>query len=551
MARTLIRRLWALTAIVLMMCSGGWRWAAGQATRQGGLERAAPTLALAPPQPGGQIRAVVIGIDNYKNQRIAPTLSGAVADARDLEQAFRRAGVVDLTALIDSQATRGAVLRTLEGVARRTRREDLVILTFAGHGNQGRERIAGSEPDHLDEYFVMWGFATTGPGARERILDDEIFIWLREIARGGAQVILLADACFGGGMTKAVDPRVTPLSVRAIPRFDQPELATAGMHETEFVLQQLAGTSIPDKDNATRNLLNLTFIAAVDDGTMAPEIDVAGEVTPRGAASYALARALEGAADAEGNGDGNTTRRELFAFVNKHIRIMSGDRQSPVVEPRTVQTADAVLFRVPPTKPISVAMVGGPGPLTGAGSAAAHPTARTVIRDTRTGDIIDGAGTVLAYGQPPGALVTARERLDAYSMLTGLARGRAIEVNIEPANRDLRLGEPFRLNIAGLYGRYVLLLNLAGDGTVQYLFPKGRVDPFRIEDVLTQAMQAAEPPGADTLVVIATDRRRIGLEIALAGLDQKAAPLALVQALSTYLEPNDKVGLVTYTTLPP
>src|SRR5262249_25422097 len=158
-------------------------------------------------------------------------------DARDLERSLRHAGVADLTALIDNQATRGEVLRAIEGVARRAQRDDLVIFTFAGHGNQGRERVAGSEPDGLDEYFVLWGFDVAGPGTRERILDDEIFVWLREISRRGAQVIFLADACYGGGMTKAVDPRVTPLPVRAIKQFDQPELAVAAMRETELSVE--------------------------------------------------------------------------------------------------------------------------------------------------------------------------------------------------------------------------------------------------------------------------------------------------------------------------
>ena len=46
---------------------------------------------------GGEVRALVIGIDAYRHVR---PLKGAVADARDIENALRRTGVQDVTALI-------------------------------------------------------------------------------------------------------------------------------------------------------------------------------------------------------------------------------------------------------------------------------------------------------------------------------------------------------------------------------------------------------------------------------------------------------------------
>src|SRR4051794_11364942 len=51
---------------------------------------------------GGQVRALVIGINDYTARSI-PTLKGAVADALDLEKTLRAAGVSDLVALIDQR----------------------------------------------------------------------------------------------------------------------------------------------------------------------------------------------------------------------------------------------------------------------------------------------------------------------------------------------------------------------------------------------------------------------------------------------------------------
>src|SRR6516225_8271186 len=64
---------------------------------------------LAPPG-AGEVRALVIGIDHYATRR---NLRGAVADARDVEQALRKGGVRDLTVLIDAEATRAQVLTAI------------------------------------------------------------------------------------------------------------------------------------------------------------------------------------------------------------------------------------------------------------------------------------------------------------------------------------------------------------------------------------------------------------------------------------------------------
>src|SRR5262249_17454612 len=62
----------------------------------------AQTPTIRAPQ-GGEVRALVIGIDAYQ---FVPPLRGAVADARDMEQTLRRQGVSDMTALYDASADR-------------------------------------------------------------------------------------------------------------------------------------------------------------------------------------------------------------------------------------------------------------------------------------------------------------------------------------------------------------------------------------------------------------------------------------------------------------
>src|SRR4051812_4535822 len=100
---------------------------------------------------GGEVRALIIGIDTYNHYR---PLKGAVADARDIETSLRRMGSKDVTALINAQADRTSVLREIDRLTARARPKDLVVLSIAGHGTQEEEQVRGSEPDGMQNVFL-------------------------------------------------------------------------------------------------------------------------------------------------------------------------------------------------------------------------------------------------------------------------------------------------------------------------------------------------------------------------------------------------------------
>src|SRR4051794_10493300 len=70
------------------------------------------------PAAGGEVRALVIGVDAYLFE---PALKGAVADARDIESTLRRSGVADVTALLDAASDRATVIRSLQELLARSR----------------------------------------------------------------------------------------------------------------------------------------------------------------------------------------------------------------------------------------------------------------------------------------------------------------------------------------------------------------------------------------------------------------------------------------------
>lgn len=131
---------------------------------------------------GGEVRALVIGIDAYRHVR---PLKGAVADARDIENSLRRTGVQDVTPLIDAKADRSTILSSLNRLLERASPRDIVILSLAGHGAQEPERVKGTQPDGVENVFLLPGFEDLPEGSRERILGAEFnhFIKQFEFAR--------------------------------------------------------------------------------------------------------------------------------------------------------------------------------------------------------------------------------------------------------------------------------------------------------------------------------------------------------------------------------
>ncbi len=514
----------------------------------------APAASIATAKPGGAVRALLVGIDKY--QAVSP-LDGAVADALDLSETLKRAGVSDITVLLDDKVTRAALVAALDGLAKRTTANDLVIFTFAGHGAQEKTVVSPAEPDGWDEFFVLWGFGEKGPATAERVVDDEMFDWIGRVAKTDAQIVFLADVCYGGGMSKAVDPRAGLLRVRGLKRAERPEMAGPNSYYIDPRNDQLRPrANIPLGDNATKIFPSLTFLAAVDDRHEAPEVRIAGEPTPRGAASYALARALEGSADAEGDRDGVTTRRELIAFVRRHVRVLSGDRQSPVGEPRKEATGSLALFRT--SGPAVAAISPAPKPATPGPKLAvlaATPSSKQwsdgdLVWDARTGDVLNASGDIVAYAVPKASLPPVLERAGVFQRLTQLSTGRSLDMTIAPGDRAFADGERFEVTIDGLSGRHLVLVNLAGDGTLQYLFPEGNADNLIDKERLTIPLRSEAPFGTDSLIAVVTLRRHVALELDLKLLNGKRSPVALVEAFGQHLAPDDRLAIGTYSTRP-
>ncbi len=551
---------------------------------------AAGTLQLSNPD-GGEVRALVIGIDDYQHVR---KLKGATADAHDIDSSLRTMGVRDVTALINDRAERSNVLREISALVERTKTNDIVFLSIAGHGAQEPERIKGSQPDGMEDVFLLPGFEATPTGSQQRVLGSEFNHFIRQFELRGAKVIFVADTCHGGGMVRDIDPRAEEMSFRQIPSYT-------------LLVDELKPVSDQNDPRSELDLDHTAFLAAVDRNTKAPEVRVPGIDGLRGALSYALARAIEGNADADH--DGKVTLKEFFANIRQVVYQLSDQRQnvvtmsspnrSPDIDVAFGLTRGVTLIQgpiegpqpsaprspqssasLPPASasPAAIAPSPSPGPIPQmAGQAsppirlaaldgktsyfpspksrdstfqAVQPTDNPdLIWDPVSHDII-AWGDVIAYGVDLPDLSTVIDRTAAIRTLKGIATQSPQVMRISPDDRPHHDGQTVNIDLSEVAGRAVVLFNVSGDGTIQMLYPTGSdVSPVRSAN-LRIPLRVRDPFGAEQVVAVTSQQRMVDFERALQQMNLRRASGLVIKSLERYMPADARVGSVGFFTLP-
>jgi Caspase domain len=509
---------------------------------------------------GGVVRALVVGIDAYRHVR---PLKGAVADALDIESALRRTGVQDVTALIDAMADRSSVVSAINGLIARSGPRDLVVLSLAGHGAQEPERVRGTQPDGVENVFLLPGFDNTAAGSQDRMLGAEFNHFIKQFEARGAHVLFVADTCFGGGMTRDIDPRSEEMSFRQVPSY----------RLTADVLQPVTTTA--DELMTELDFDRTVFLAAVDRKTKAPEVQIPGITGLRGALSYAVARAIEGSADTRG--DGNTTLKEFFGNVRQVVYQLSNQRQnivttaSPSQDPQTdvvFQLTRSVSIRPQTTvsepaaqaaqadRPIKVASLDGKttyfSGLTPRESAfeivqpIEHPD---LIWDPASHDVLSW-GDVVASGIDASDLPSVIDRATAIRELKRIASKEPQEIKVAPDDSLHHKASLVHVEMTGVADRALILFNIAGDGTVQMLYPVGP-DPYVVRTAeFSFPVRVREPYGSDQLIAVTSKQRMTALEQAVRGLDRRRSAVQMINMIKRYAPGDARIGSAGLFTAP-
>ncbi len=512
-------------------------------SRRSVLAAVAVLLALSTAPAGAVTRALLVGIDDYA---AVPKLEGAVNDVRDVEAVLKAEGV-ETRVLTDADATREAVVGAFQAMIDEGAAGDTLYLHFSGHGISIPDDD-GDEADGRDESYLLQGFDEVAR-PDQQLVDDDLDALFRQAAAKGREVLFVADACHSGSPARAVaaaslptrlyrpklDPtRPTPIAAPTVTPAERSEILVAG--------------------------------ATLDDKTI-PEILIDGR--PRGALSYATARALEGGADLDR--DGVVTAAEFELFVRQTVRTVAASKQTPQFEMADGTRRILAIGRdgtktplgepssgLPPT---SVYLVPGQAADTVAGAVvgqgvdlAASAETAALILDPATGTAFNPVRDVVASGLDPAKdfprVIETQRVLDA---LGKLALGGTLSLSLSPDDGVQPEGRAIGFEVAGLRQPYLTVFDLTATGSVHLLWPAadGDPDPWPLDRVFRLDAAVTPPFGADTLVVVATAEKPETLRAALSGAEAGVQPATVLQGLRKDLAGKPyQIGLQAFFTAP-
>jgi hypothetical protein len=537
---------------------------------------------------GGAVRALVIGIDKYPNLSQSSWLRGAVADANDLHDALKKAGVpeANIRLMRDPQAVRKDVVDAMNRLVNDSKSGDLVIISYSGHGMRvgPYKRWDGKNTKGYHSQIVLQGFSPTDPkNGHEVIVDAEMRAWYSRLDAKGVDVLVVMDSCYSGHMRKIERPDGMKLRVLTTPM-------DAKIHDSFEPIpmnEKEAGADSNDMQHVT------FFAGALEDSTV-PEmsgIDPARRSEVRGALSYFMARVIQGnvAADGSGGMSGDVTREQLLRFLGPNVRETTDARQLIDYGPQSDK--DAVLrqavFRfeeVDPSKPgtavvnplpvvvdvqgpakkpdvkpeayadvdpVRVAIINGPKALFSniqKGRAPFIPSESSdadVVWDVAGGKAFS-RGDLIMDRVDASVLGWVIDRTWAVREIRKLASPRIIDVTMGEKGKGYTPGEQLTLAANGVRDAYLTVVNVGSDGTVQLLFPYyGSHEPHMAEDQWSYRPKVTLPLGTDYTVVIATTAKADDLTGWLRDHNQKRDAFELAKVLEKKIAADGKTRLGT------
>jgi len=488
-----------------------------------------------------EIRALVVAVAKYTAP--IPSLEGTPNDAAALTGLLQAEGAKDIITLKDDQATRTSIRAALQALGKRSKPGDWVIFYYAGHGAQAKARD-DTEADGLDEFLALGGFRSAKPDTEQFILDNDLRGWLMNFFPTSVNVLQIADACHSGTMNRAVG---------ATNRFK----ARAAMTNPMAI-------ALPDPPKDPMAIApnagdppNLVYVGAAQDNQFALEGPLpAGDSPSRGLLTYALEGVLKdhrpnGHLAADLDDDGKLSLAELATSLETRTRELSSTQQwsSAFVPPRNERSVIFQPLKAPPPedKPIEVKaaddqaadILAGKGPW-----ASISRGVPDLTWSAKEGWVTDSHGDRIAENlKTPEELTGVIMKKKAVMELAGSANERALKVDVgpRPAGQLYKNGETVDLAVTHKgAAAWLTAFNLAGDGTVQLLYPlegdgDGKMAAGDARVVLART-KAARPFGVDNVVAVASPAEPKLLRAALNRMNGKREAMAAAGAVHDELD---------------
>ena len=555
----------------MMMTSLASRCVAGLALALAVVAPASAARVLRPAAPGGAVRALVMGINHYPNLRPEQQLKGARPDADAIAASLRTAGVPEgnIVELVDEAVTRARVIKEMDDLVAKSKKGDLVIVSFSGHGQKVRSYQRWQNRDlFVQSEIVLSGFSASDENKRhEVVVDAEMRAWYFRLDAKGVDIMAVMDSCFGGGMRDVVlgAPGVTTRELR----LSVDDTRSADRFHDSF--KPIAMTTEEAGADPNR-IAHLTFFSGADAKTPVPELAGLDPNDPRqvhGALSYFLSRFIAGELSpdaAAGGKTGAVTRAELFKWLSpevhqasKQVQVIDygprptddqtpeqmaaaerqsvfiiGDAGQPHEEPVPVPTADA-------GDAVRVAIINGPREAFDSikkGKAAllrSDPGDAEVIWDVAGRRALDQIDSIMDENVDAAVVGRIVDRTYAVREIRKLSVTRILEVRIGDDGRRYSPGDTPRLIANGVGGRWLTVFNIAADGTVQCVVSSSCDNPKMSQNQWTRRPEVEKPFGTDYAVVIATSGPAQDLYQWLRAHNQKPDAFEAVAVLRTAL----------------
>jgi uncharacterized caspase-like protein len=470
-----------------------------------------------------EIRALIVAVSTYTAP--IPSLEGPHNDANALKGVLEAQGSTDIVTINDQAATRASIRAALEALGKRSKPGDWVIFYYAGHGAQAKSKDP-TEADGMDEFMALSGFRVTKPDPNQFILDNDLRGWLMNFFPTTVNVLQIADACHSGTMNRAVGPNVfkrrtaldNPMAISLPPSPPDP------------------AAKAPSSDDPP----NLVYVGAAQDDQFALEGPLPrGDSPSRGLLTYALEGALQerrpnGHLAADQDDDGLLSLAELASTLESRTRELSSTQQwsSAAVPARNERSVIFQPLKPPPAdeRPVEVKADDDTAAdlLAGKGPWASIPRGVPDLTwNARQGWVTDSRGDRVAEQVTSDEQMTGViNKRKAIGQLAGSANERVLRVDIGPKPRGklYKNGESVDLAVTHKGGAaYLTAFNLAGDGTVQLLYPldgdgNGLMAAGQTRVVMART-KAVKPFGVDNVVAISTPAEPRTLRAALKRID--------------------------------
>jgi len=266
-------------------------------------------------------RALLIGVNKY--QMAGADLRGCVNDVKDLSAVlveYCGFSKGDIKVLTDASASKKAIEGAIEALARESRKGDVAVLHYSGHGSNMPDDDKDEEPDGRDEILCPTDLDWNDP-----MRDD----WLRQTLDGlksGVSFTAIMDCCHSGTNTRAILPPDAPVKQRYLP-------SPWSLAEVE------SGRSLPKKvtSELRKSRRSARTLADVVDADL-PEMLITGcrdtqtsadafiNGRYNGALTFGLVKAIRAA-------KGKLTYRELHGRASSELKTRKFD-QVPQLEGR-------------------------------------------------------------------------------------------------------------------------------------------------------------------------------------------------------------------------